>query len=149
VVDNPQILSVRLAAGLASAWSEYLCMTKQNDGVTLDVRQYEVLAEVEKFENADGELKLPDIIDGKAVIGAEDGFIVGGELQRCGDWELAYAHANLENTLAVLRQQFDLDSEAVVALMKAVSLDAAPDDEECEVELFAWRKGRLRQRGSA
>jgi hypothetical protein len=116
---------------------------KQDGKVTLDIRQYEVLAEADRFENDNGELELPDSINGKAVIGLEDGYVVGGDLQRSDDWELCVAHAHVESAVVTLREQFDLDDEAVTLLKNAASEAAYELGAE---ELFAWRKHRESQR---
>ena len=70
---------------MASTWTEYLCLCKDGDRVVLSSRGYEVLGDIYSYEveDEDGEVQhtLPETIDGKSVVGIEDGeYVVGGEL---------------------------------------------------------------------
>ncbi len=72
-------------SSVASSWTEHLCLQRSGDHVILSSCGYEVLAEVQPFgvENADGdvEYELPDTVDGKTVVGIEDGeYVIGGDL---------------------------------------------------------------------
>jgi hypothetical protein len=72
-------------SSMGSAWTEYLCLCRDGDRVVLSSCGYEVLADIYSFEVEDDdgnvEHELPDTIDGKAVVGIEDGeYVIGGDL---------------------------------------------------------------------
>jgi len=65
---------------MVSAWTEYLCLQRlENGNWYIDIRSYEVAGEVSEFEDEDGE--LPDEIDGEVVIGTEDGYVLVNNLE--------------------------------------------------------------------
>lgn len=67
---------------MASTWNEYLCLTKGDlNTYRLYTAQYLSLAELNEFYDEELEdFLLPEQIDGQAVVGIEDEYIVGGEL---------------------------------------------------------------------
>jgi hypothetical protein len=73
--EYPKILDSRDQSTMASRWTEYLRLSKpSNDSALLEICQYESLA----WDGVPEE--LPDEIDGKKVVGVEDGIIIGGDL---------------------------------------------------------------------
>jgi hypothetical protein len=76
------ILASREQSSMASSWTEYLCLERDEaGGYKLFTGQYEALAEREQFFNEEtGEYDIPDAIDGQVVIGVDDDYVVGGEL---------------------------------------------------------------------
>lgn len=82
-LDKPTILASREVSSMASAWREFLCLTQGNvKNYRLFTGQYEALVSAYDYFNEETEeYKLPDEIDGKAVVGIEDEYIVGGDLQ--------------------------------------------------------------------
>jgi len=63
-------------------WDEYLCLRKVSETEhELSVRAYEILAEVWAYYDEESEdYDLPDEINGKAIVGFVDEWIVGGSL---------------------------------------------------------------------
>ena len=77
-----RILSSIEQQNMISWWTLYLCYEELKDGLQLSVCRYEVLGEYEDYfdETAD-DYVVPDEIDGKAVVGVEEYFVVGGNLE--------------------------------------------------------------------
>ena len=77
-----KVLADREDSGMTSNWKEYLCLTDGNQTkYKIFEGRYEVLAEAIEFYSDDEEdYELPEFIDGKKVMGVEDGYVVGGEL---------------------------------------------------------------------
>ena len=66
---------------VGGAWNEYLCLEKISEGFELSTRHNELLTEATAdYYDEDGEIELPDEIDGKSVCGAVCGIIVGESL---------------------------------------------------------------------
>ncbi len=67
---------------MVSSWTEYLCLQRDEAGsFKLFTGQYEALAERDQFFNEEtGEYDIPEEIDGKAVVGLDDDYVVGGDL---------------------------------------------------------------------
>jgi hypothetical protein len=78
--DYPKILGSREQSTMVSNWTEYLRLSKpDHDSALLEICQYEALGE--QTSNDEGEPEEPpDEIDGKKVVGIEDGIIIGGDL---------------------------------------------------------------------
>jgi hypothetical protein len=78
--EYPKILGSREQSSMASTWTEYLRLSKPHkNSPLLEICMYEGLGE-QKW-NEDGEpAELPDKINGKKVVGVDDGIIVGGAL---------------------------------------------------------------------
>lgn len=63
----------------ASTWTEHLCIHNAADGKwCIDIRAYEVVGESSEYEDDEG--NLPDVIEGQAVVGTEDGYVVVDKL---------------------------------------------------------------------
>lgn len=119
--DYPKILTAHEASSMVSTWNEYLRLDK-NDGGTakLEVCQYEVLAEVECDEDGN-ELPVPEHINGKEVIGVEDGYVVGGTLACEDDRSLIYGPGEIDDAIEWLKSEgFKVDHDLIVELQKAV-----------------------------
>jgi hypothetical protein len=83
---GPEILLVAEFSGMLDAWPEHLCIEKNADGtITLSSRSHPVLAEVGKFMDDEGEVHLPEAIDGVRVGGYEGDYVVGEDLVPHGD----------------------------------------------------------------
>lgn len=119
--NYPKILKTQEASSMVSIWNEYLRLNKNDDGTaTLEICQYETLAEVEYDEDGN-ELPLPTQVNGKDVIGVEHGYIVGGPLSCCGDRFLVFGPGEIDVATAWLKsQRFETDNEMIVALQEAV-----------------------------
>ena len=139
-----RILQAIECSTMVSTWHEYLCLEKRDGRVVLFHRRYEMLGEVSDFavetEEGEQEYQVPDVIDGKAVVGTDDGFIMGGELTEDPsdpEPEIDLADADPEKIRDWLTARgFDPEwgSEAVVA---KVALDGSlpspkSGDESCE-----------------
>jgi hypothetical protein len=76
------IIASREQSSMVSSWTEYLCLQRDVAGAfKLFTGQYEALAEREQFFNEEtGDYDIPDEIDGQVVAGADDDYVVGGEL---------------------------------------------------------------------
>lgn len=76
------IIASREQSSMVSGWTEYLCLQRdEGEAFKLFTGQYEALAERNKYFNeATGEYEVPEVIDGKPVVGLEDDYVVGGEL---------------------------------------------------------------------
>ena len=81
-IGDLKIIAERERSGMASVWDEYLCLRKVSETeYELSVRAYEVLAEGWDYYDEESEdYDLPDEINGKAVVGFVDEWIVGGSL---------------------------------------------------------------------
>jgi hypothetical protein len=79
--DYPKILDSREQSTMVSNWTEYLRLSKSScDSALLEICGHEVLGE--QTCNDEGEPEEPPTkIDGKDVIGVEDGMIIGGDLK--------------------------------------------------------------------
>jgi hypothetical protein len=69
----------------ASSWTEHLCVQRVGERVVLSSCGYEWLAEASEYavenDSGDIEYRLPASIDGKEVVGIEDGeYVIGGDL---------------------------------------------------------------------
>jgi hypothetical protein len=96
-----EIIDSREDGSMVSSWNEYLCLCKgDTKRYRLFVGRYEPLVEASEFFNEETEdYDLPTHIDGVVVVGIEDDYVVGGELQWFSD----------EHTI-----QFDKPSESAV-----------------------------------
>jgi len=120
--EYPKIIAVREGSGRTSVWNEYLCLNLNGPGkAALQVCRYEALAEYERPEDDESEIPLPTEIDGKAVVGVEDGYVVGGELARYDDWELVYGIDEIDDVVKQLKDRFAVDDGIVEQLRMAVS----------------------------
>lgn len=81
------ILQSREGSSMASTWTEYLCLQRlANQKYELSIRGYEVLGEQSDYYNEEkDDYDIPQKINGKEVVGIEDGFIVGGRLVEQSD----------------------------------------------------------------
>ena len=81
-MSKPIVIAQREASSMASTWNEYLCLTKgEFNTYKLYIAQYDFLAELNDFyDEEQDDYVLPEQIDGQAVVGIEDDYVVGGEL---------------------------------------------------------------------
>ena len=65
-----------------STWTQYLCICKLSNGnFELSVRKYDVIGDPSDYSDDNGDnYSEPSEINGKKVVGVEDGYIVGGDL---------------------------------------------------------------------
>ena len=78
-IGELKTIDSREESTMASTWSEYLCLERKTwSTFELSIRGYELLAERSEYEDEDGEINLPEKIDGNVVIGTEDEYIIGG-----------------------------------------------------------------------
>ena len=121
--EYPRIIAVREGSGRTSVWNEYLCLSLSVPGkAAVQVCRYEALAEYERPEDGENQTPLPTEIDGKTVVGVEDGYIVGGELVCCDDQEIVYGLAEIDDVVERLKDyQFHVDATIVEQLKSAVN----------------------------
>ena len=81
-IGDLKIIAERERSGMTSLWDEYLCVRKVSETEhELSVRAYEILAEGWAYYDEQSEdYDLPDEINGKAIVGFVDEWIVGGSL---------------------------------------------------------------------
>jgi len=106
---------------MVSTWTEYLRLGKNRDGTArLEICQYEALAEAE-YDDDGNELPLPAQINGKQVIGVEDGYIIGGPLSCWHDEFLVFGIGEIDLATGWLKDNgFNTDKEIIAELQKAV-----------------------------
>ena len=121
-----QILDSREASTMASTWREFLCVRNVQPGVAIaEICQYEVLCEYQTLEDDEGNpVALPDTYNGKKVVGVEDGYVVGGELQ-CDEDDDDKACEYTSNSFAkavewLKKTGFAASSETLTALRNAL-----------------------------
>lgn len=81
-------LAHRQSSSMTSTWTEYLVLTRgQSKKYLLAPAGYDALAEANDYfdENAD-DYKLPLEINGRKIIGIQDGWVIGGDLGINMDW---------------------------------------------------------------
>ena len=62
-----------------SHWTQYLCVRRVRPGLAaVEICKYEVLCDFSPYDEDDNPVEIPREMDGKKVIGFEDGFLVGG-----------------------------------------------------------------------
>jgi hypothetical protein len=112
---------MREASSMVSTWNEYLRLDKNDDGTAkLEICQYESLAEAECDDDGN-DLPLPTQIEGKDVIGVEDGYIVGGPLSCYDDRFIVFGLGEIDLAITWLKtQMFKTDDKMIAALRKAV-----------------------------
>jgi len=95
---------------MVSTWTEFLRLSKAGaNTAVLEVCMYEGLGELDQPEDEGEEPIIPEEIDGKKVMGVDDGYIIfGGELL-CFDEEnrLRYGKADFEGAVKWLEAQLE------------------------------------------
>ena len=117
--DYPKIISTHEVSTMVSTWNEYLRLNKNDDGTAkLEVCQYEALGQVECDEEGN-DLPVPDQINGKEVIGVEDGYIIGGTLICHDDKSIIYGPGEIDDAVSWLKSE-GFDNDLIAELRKAV-----------------------------
>ena len=81
-----EIIEKREMSSMTGSRDEYLCLENLSDSkYELSIRGYEVLGEVRNFMDDDGEISLPDEIDGIEVVSNDGEYIFGGTLVMTSD----------------------------------------------------------------
>jgi hypothetical protein len=109
-----KVLTMQEGSGMTSVWNEYFCLTPNGNGTaTLEVCQYEALAEIPQDEGWDE--VLPGEIEGKKVVGVEDDFIVGGELECYDDGRVfTFSSAEIQRAIDWIKSEyFEVTDEIV------------------------------------
>ena len=65
---------------VGGAWNEYLCLKKNPEEYQLSTRHREILDDAGGYYDEEGDIELPDEIDGESVYGEVCGIIVGESL---------------------------------------------------------------------
>ena len=65
---------------VGGAWNEYLCLEKTSEGYELSTRHREILGDESDYYDEEGDIELPDEIDGESVYGSVNGIILGESL---------------------------------------------------------------------
>jgi len=110
-------------------YTEYLCLEKISEGFELSTRHNELLTEVTAdYYDEDGEIELPDEINGKSVLGVYGGIFVGEDLEiyqfsECGEegmGSIKFKDALEENVKSFL-QCLGWYEEEILSEIKAVT----------------------------
>lgn len=112
-----ELIAVRTESTMVSSWNEYLCVRNLSDGKAIvEICGYETLSPDEwEWEDEEGnENTLPEKFNGKSVVGVEDGYLVGGDLQCFNEEDRKeYDKEGLEQVLTWIKNRgFDVDSKA-------------------------------------
>jgi hypothetical protein len=98
---NTLIVASCERSSMASTWRVYLCVTPLANGrAFLDIRQYEALAEYSGEDEDGNEIPLPRKINDQIVVGVEDEWIVGGDLEAYESAKLEYGITDLDQAEA-------------------------------------------------
>ena len=99
--SDRRILESRQYSTRVSHWTQYLCIRHVRPGLAaVEICKYEVLCDFSPYDEDDNPVEIPREMDGKKVIGFEDGFLVGGELgPEDDDSTYEYTLADLNSTL--------------------------------------------------
>ena len=65
---------------VGGAWNEYLCFEKTSEGYELSTRHREILGDESDYYDEEGDIELPDEIDGESVYRSVNGIILGESL---------------------------------------------------------------------
>jgi hypothetical protein len=122
--EYPKIIASREASSMVSTWTEFLRLSKADaDAAALEVCMYEGLGELDQPEDEGEEPIIPEEIDGKKVMGVDDGYIIfGGELLCLGEEKrLRYRKADLEKAVKWLEaKHWRITNNLVEELKRAV-----------------------------
>lgn len=99
--SDRRILESRQYSTRVSHWTQYLCIRHVRPGLAaVEICKYEVLCDFSPYDEDDNPVEIPREMDGKKVIGFEDGFLVGGELgPEDDDSTYEYTLADLNSAL--------------------------------------------------
>lgn len=117
------VLDQRDGNELIPCWQDFLCIERLTDiQYELSIRIYEVLGCTESYLDKNGILCLPEIINGKTVIGVEDEFIVGGTLIRVENEisSFKFTYLNLEGAEQWLKRNKWDKSEIIGSISSIV-----------------------------
>lgn len=119
MAEYPRILGSREQSSMVSTWTEYLRLSKPDtDSALLEICQYEALGE--RTWDGEGEpVDAPDEIDGKNVVGVEDGMVIGGELQ-CGNGSFHFTKQTLPDAIEWLGDNWNISDDVCHELAEAV-----------------------------
>jgi len=79
--DGPEILLVAEFSGALDAWPEHLCIERNaDDTITLSSRSRAIIADISHYTDDDGEVILPEAINGQRVFGHDSEYVVGEDL---------------------------------------------------------------------
>ena len=116
----PKILGSREQSTMVSNWTEYLRLSKPDkDSALLEICQYEALGQ-QTFDDEGVPEEPPYDIDGKEVVGVEDGIIIGGDL-RCWNDSFHFTKQTLPDAIEWLGDNWNSSNELLDELAKAVA----------------------------
>jgi hypothetical protein len=122
--EYPKVLASKEASGMVSTWTEYLRLSKEDEGTAiLEICMYEALAELEADD--EGKVVVPEDIYGVKVVGVEGGIIIGGELICDNDEKrFTFTQATLGDAISWLKaQRWQMSEQMVEELTKSVGRD--------------------------
>lgn len=116
-VGDLAVLTEREESSMASVWNVYLCLKRKSEyRYELSIRRYEALVEAaEYYDDEQEDYILPDEIDGIPVVGLEDDYVVGGELQFYNDDEAIEFATLYSYAVRAWLKENRFDFEAVVS----------------------------------
>ena len=110
-------------------YTEYLCLEKISEGFELSTRHNELLTEVTAdYYDEDGEIELPDEINGKSVLGVYGGIFVGEDLEiyqfsECGEegmGSIKFNDVKDENVKSFLQCLYWYEEEIILQIKEAI-----------------------------
>jgi hypothetical protein len=108
-------------------WQEFLVLEKLNDTeFLLDVRGWDYLGELGDFdfkEDEQGELIIPEKINGQYIESVEDGFVYGGNLvkREDGQGEVKLKRSDQDEVVCWLKSVNWYDADVIKALAEEFS----------------------------
>lgn len=123
MASDLEVLTYREASTMVSAWTEYLCLRMISSGrYVLEVCQYEPLAEYRGFDDNGKERQVPKMVNGKQVVGVEDGYLVGGELECSNDdMRVVLTDQRVEDVIELIEVWgFEVDRDVVTRIGNAL-----------------------------
>ena len=105
---------------MVSTWTEYLRLSKSDkDSALLEICQYEALGQ-QTWDDEGVPEEAPDEIDGKKIVGVEDGIIIGGDLT-CWNDSVRFTKQTLPDAIEWLGDNgWNISNELADELAKAV-----------------------------
>jgi hypothetical protein len=102
-----QVLAEAEFNGAVDCWTEFLCLQQSpDDTITLSSCSRTVLAEAHDYSNEEGEIELPEHINGERVWGIDGDFVVGEQLvPHSDDAVIVLSRGNVEEARAWLEER--------------------------------------------
>ena len=117
------VIAKKEEASMASTWTEYLVLERHSKPKSwqLFVGKYEVLAECWDYQDeVTGDFKLPKTIKGIKVVGVEDSWVIGGQLQAWEHPKISFVEIN-EEVIVFINEYWTMPNDALAELDRIVN----------------------------